>query len=166
MITFSTTWQDYPDRESLAVIVYIPGCKHNCKGCHNPDLIEPEDLVNPNVIDELDVMLKSNKTDKVVLSGGDPLFNRDIAYVILDYCNRMGHKVCIYTGYTYKEAVKRICGNSFNFLKCGRYEDHRRQDAGKDMEKFVLASTNQELYDGTGKLLSSNGVYYFGNTKE
>ena len=32
------TFLDYPDCESHAIIVYFPGCHHNCKGCHSPKL--------------------------------------------------------------------------------------------------------------------------------
>ena len=57
--------------------IYFAGCKHKCKGCHNPeswkfdqgDEYEPEELARK-------VLSYGNK--KITLSGGDPLYQVDL----------------------------------------------------------------------------------------
>jgi len=162
MIAMQANWQDYPDKDSLAITLYLKGCIHNCKGCHNKSNMDITLGNNiPLLLEKLPSIMERNKTDKLVLSGGDPLYNYDDTRLILQLAEKMNWCVCIYTGYDYKEAIERIGDNFYTYLKCGTYQRDKAQPSYKSMKVFQLASTNQELYDFSGNLLSVNGSYYF-----
>lgn len=109
------TFSDFPDPNSLAVIVSFYGCTFNCKGCQNPGLQEkdPECAVSWfNVFNDIKNYCARCNTKKVVLSGGDP-FCRDIKedlndmLLLVSTLQTNGYTVCVYTGSTI-EAVEEI----------------------------------------------------------
>lgn len=165
------TFLDFPDNHSIAVIVFLEGCIHNCKGCQNPLLQNTriEDFVNKeNLVSKILNYCKRSGTDKVVLSGGDPFYNkRDCMYVI-DKLVESNIQVCVYTGYDINKVEEFYSSSKFNkpqYLKCGSYrEDLKVTDYGKTEEKFVLVSSNQKFYkleDNEYKLISDENVLYF-----
>ena len=157
-----TTWLDYPDNYSLAVIFYTYGCIHKCKNCHNLALQTPVLAYSKELLKEILMYCKRNNTNKLVLSGGDCLLkgaNLDLTNSIIDqYKNQLD--ICIYTGYDI-DYVKANVHQGFKFVKCGKYEENLKIESEKTDDFLQLASTNQELYDANYKLLSTNGRYYF-----
>lgn len=163
---FSTTWQDYPDSESLAVAIYILGCRHNCYGCSNKEL---QKFTHPKAklftlepfIKEVKKALYENKTNKLVLLGGDALHPTNIKFIkaFLE-CVGSEIEVCIYTGHNLHWVQKNKV-KGFKFIKCGKYRKDLKQESKKTDNYIQLASTNQELYDRDMKLISKNGKYDF-----
>ena len=158
-----TTWQDYPSPEDVAVIVYFKGCTHNCKGCHSPGLQTFHDdyLVSLN---EILHYLSVNKTQKLVLSGGDPLAPVNVQYskYLLEYMP-VYVDTCIYTGYDLNY-IKHHYIKHFKFIKSGTYKEELAQVSGKNSKKITFASRNQVLYSKDLTQISDKGVYHF--TKE
>ncbi len=152
------TFLDYPDNESLAVIVFTEGCSHGCRGCQNAEYQNQrkESAVSREAF--LDMILercRRNHTNKVVFSGGDPLYHsngddqlRDIIDVI-DYLEGNGYSCCVYTGYDFEEVerIYRKYGNGRRtplYFKCGRFVDSLRdKESGKTDDGMTLATTNQ-----------------------
>lgn len=115
-------------------------------------------------------------TNKIIFQGGDPFYkhNKDVVEFILErfrskYNDK--YKFCVYTGYDIKECVETL--KVFpDYLKCGTFKQELYQEPGKDREKLVFASTNQELYECITNnkdfvsinKLSDNGIYYFNKT--
>lgn len=162
----NVSFLDYPDSGSWAVVVYIMGCNHNCPGCHNPQF---QDISNINKdIKEVSLqsfneylakLMKKHRTNKLVLSGGDPLAPYNVNFV-REFLNSTKYDVCIYTGYTW-DYIKTLNLSNFKFLKCGRYLSNVSQTSEKTDEYFQLASKNQKLYNSNFELLSKDGRYYF-----
>ncbi len=162
----STTWIDYPDNESVAVIIYFVGCDHNCYGCHNPDFQHESTALNSIEMNVSDILYltknvtQSYHTDKIVFSGGDPLHPNHRSQVrhLLKELN--SYNVCIYTGYDVTEVMKmKISG--FKFIKTGKYVSSIAQKSYKNDEMLVLSSQNQQLYDSEYRLLTDLGIYKF-----
>ena len=151
------TFLDFPNSEDIAVILFTYGCSHNCMGCQSPSLQDPfggevfskEDLLNL-ILDRC----KGNATNKVVFSGGDPLYHTtdtnqmmDILWIV-DSLENNDYECCIYTGYTFEQVKsfypKELLGPKF--FKCGSYvESLRDKNMGKYENSFVLASRNQRF---------------------
>ena len=165
------TFLDFPDNYSLAVIVFFEGCIHNCKGCQNP-LLQTTNVRDyhdkEHVVKIITDYCKRSGTDKIVLSGGDPFYNkRDCLYVI-DKLMKLDYKVCVYTGYTIDKVNEFYNGTNYRrptYIKCGNYrEDLTVPNSGKTEEKFVLVSTNQAFYKSEGnefKIISEGNVLHF-----
>lgn len=166
---FTTTFMDYPDNESEAIIIYFYGCEHRCSKCHNlllqqyvsvPD--ESQALVNlESFNDLLTWKCERHNTRKVVFSGGDPLHPNNREFVS-EYMRKYGDKfdICIYTGYDIDEIkTMNIC--NFKFIKSGKFDSGMKIEPFKDDDCIQLASLNQKMYGYDFSLLSHDGRLYF-----
>lgn len=157
------TFLDYPDNSSLAVIVFCSGCDFDCKGCQNKELRNPdqgEDLTYQEIISIIEEQAKRSRTNKIILSGGDPLACNNIRTTENILNNMKGYNFCVYTGYDI-DYVKRNDIKNFKFIKCGNYIEDKKITSYKDDVGIQFASTNQKLYDENYNLLSENGYYKF-----
>lgn len=160
-----TTWLDYPDNESLSVIVCMMGCDNGCPFCQNPEFQNPNHLEDTkdydvdSFIKELQEWCKRNRTNKVVLSGGDPLSCYNINFT-KEFLEKSSFEVCIFTGHSV-EYCKNNNVKGFKFLKCGYFDNNNKRESKKTDTYIQYASPNQKLFDENYCLLSENGVYYF-----
>jgi anaerobic ribonucleoside-triphosphate reductase activating protein len=152
------TFSDYPSKEDMAIICYFYGCEHNCKDCHNKELQKSEDK-NILYVEDLIKFCKRNNTNKIVFSGGDPLFGDNLLITKL-FCKELkkDYNICIYTGYP----IEYVDFDGFKFIKCGKYDINNKQKSLKNDNFIQFASTNQNLYDCNKKLISNKGRYEFG----
>jgi organic radical activating enzyme len=162
-----TTWTDYPDNYSQSIIVYTIGCIHGCIGCQNPDLQSVDYSTNTVCVDDskqlatiLEKESKKHKTNKVVFSGGDPLFDSNINTLREFLDKNTVFDICIYTGYDISYVKKNGIEN-FEFVICNKYNHKLKQQSCKTDKYISFASTNQKLYSKNYSLLSKNGIYYF-----
>ena len=92
---------DYPGK--LAATVFLAGCNFRCPFCYNAELVLPEKIKKQTKIPEKDFFgfLKSKKglLEAVVICGGEPLINKDLASFIKKI-KKMGYKVKIDTNGT------------------------------------------------------------------
>lgn len=171
ILPLTTSFLDYPDNHSLAVVVYFAGCTHNCSGCINPELqnfeYEKAEKVTWNnrwaLKTSIQLACKSNHTNKIVLTGGDCLHpdNYKFTQYLLKSLSK-NYDFCIYTGYTLYDFLKReINPNRAKFIKCGKYDETQKQQSRKTDDYIQLASKNQEIYDSDYNLLSEDGRMYF-----
>lgn len=161
IVEIGLTFTDYPSLEDWAVIVYLSGCINNCPNCQNKALQDPNVGDSIASVDELYNRIKksckSNETNCVVFSGGDPLFssNRIILKEFLDkYSDEFN--ICIYTGYPI-EFVKEFNLKGFKFIKCGKYDENLKQPSYKYDSEMQLASSNQNFYNDKYERISENG---------
>lgn len=104
-------FESIADGDGVRVVIFFSGCKHNCKGCHNPishdfDAGVPfgEDIQN-NIINYI---VNTPFISGVTLSGGDPMF---LADEILPFVKKLKStvqniNVWIYSGFTFDEIIK------------------------------------------------------------
>lgn len=93
------------DGEGLRTSIYFAGCKHHCKGCHNPeswDFNGGKDMT----IDEIFKIIEENKFN-VTYSGGDPLFqNLDDLVILSKKIHNIDLNIWLYTGFTIENLKK------------------------------------------------------------
>lgn len=161
----TASFLDYPDNESLSLVVYVLGCEHNCKGCHNPNLqnwnydVGVAEFTLEEFQKEINFLANKHHTDKVVFGGGDPLYPKNIEFV-KRFLNTTKYDVCVYTGYGVEYVIYHAVKN-FKFIKCGKYNIKLSQKPEKTDDYFILASKNQKLYDSNLELLTKDGIYYY-----
>jgi organic radical activating enzyme len=165
MVFYDTTFSDYPDPINIAVIVFLSGCSHNCKGCQNPALQKIHEKFseqkNKQIVEKIKKLCKDNNTNKVVLSGGDCLNDCNISTTkkILNELSE-DFDIIIYTGYSIEEVHKKgITG--YKFIKCGKFDCNNIQPVKKTDEYIQFVNKTQNLYDHSEKQISANGRYYF-----
>lgn len=163
------TFLDYPSPDDSAVILFLPGCSHNCLGCQNPKLQELHEEwtyeEEQEILQNLQRLCFRCDTNKIVLSGGDPLSpcNRNLTICI---CELLGknpvykYDICIYTGYDIEE-VKKMELSGFEFIKCGKFDAHSMRESKKTDEYIQFVNETQNLFDKNFNQISKNGRYYF-----
>ncbi len=103
------TKDDMLNGSGLRVVLWVAGCSHKCKGCHNPITWDPNSGVefDEEAKKEIFNELEHSYITGLTLSGGDPLYvgNRS---VILELVKEVKVKfptknIWLYTGYKYEE---------------------------------------------------------------
>ena len=131
-------------------VFFSQGCKHNCKGCFNPDT---HDFLGGEEMD-MDELIKDvldNPMIKgVTFSGGDP-FERaeEFAYMASKF-KEHDLNIWSFTGYTYEYIMNNLDNrigwrellNSLDVLVDGRFEESKMED-----ELKFRGSSNQRLID-------------------
>lgn len=157
---------DWPNPEDGCVVIFFSGCKHNCPGCQSPDLQNFETGFEISVEDLIGLVkeeLAKQRTDKLALSGGDPLYQGKLVNEFLISLKKEKPEVqtIVYTGFEFEEVLTVL--STFDFVKTGVYREDLKQTSMKNNERMVLASTNQKIWTSSGELLSKDGVIEFKN---
>ncbi len=142
------TKDDMLNGDGLRVVLWVAGCEHCCKKCHNPDTwdihggLEFDEAAKQEIFDEL----KKPYVSGVTFSGGDPLhiMNRstigDLAKEIHE--KFPGKTIWIYTGYEWEDVCNLPYIRYFDVLIDGEYKDVLR-----DVNLPWRGSSNQEVID-------------------
>ena len=97
-VLFETT----ADGEGLRTSIYFAGCKHYCKGCHNPQSWDMNGGYEVT-IDYLLDLIKDDEFADVTFSGGDPLYQCDAVTELARRIKEETDKtIWCYTGFTYE----------------------------------------------------------------
>ena len=147
---------DFINGEGVCVSLWVQGCPHHCKGCHNP---EQWDFNGGNEIDidilinEILIAIEANGIQRnFSILGGEPMAQRNISNTlyILEQIKKHFPKIKTYvwTGYTIEELLslynKEILQN-IDILIDGRFILEER-----DITLKLRGSKNQRiLYKGT-----------------
>ena len=93
------------DGEGLRTSIYFQGCRHHCKGCHNPQTWDL-DGGHEVEIDYLMDLIKDDEYADVTFSGGDCFFQIDAAVELARRIKEETNKtIWCYTGFTYEEIL-------------------------------------------------------------
>jgi len=111
------TAPDINNGNGIRVTLWVAGCTHKCKGCHNSWTwnYEQGKVLSKefnNICDKLGEWLKKDYVEGLTISGGDPLdqsneslyeLNSLLRWVKLNYPKK---NIWLYTGYVYEELNK------------------------------------------------------------
>ena len=147
---------DFINGEGVCVSLWVQGCPHHCKGCHNP---EQWDFNGGNEIDidilinEILIAIEANGIQRnFSILGGEPMAQRNISntlYILEQVKKHFPNiKTYVWTGYTLEELLslynKEILQN-IDILIDGRFILEER-----DITLKLRGSKNQRiLYKGT-----------------
>lgn len=145
----------------LRRVFFSQGCKHNCKGCFNPDTHDFSGGEERDMDELIQDVTENPMIKGVTFSGGDP-FERaeEFAYMAKQF-KKHGINVWSYTGYTYEyimENIYKVPGwkdlmDNLDVIVDGRFEEDKQEDALR-----FKGSSNQRIIDvkasmGSGKLI-------------
>lgn len=103
------TKEDMLNGDGLRVVLWVAGCNHQCKGCHNPITWDENGGLpfDKEAEDELFEALDKPHIDGITFSGGDPLFpaNRsEVLRLVKKTREKFPQKtIWLYTGYKWDD---------------------------------------------------------------
>lgn len=151
------------DGPGLRLTVFLQGCPHHCKGCHNP---ETWDYFGGKLVDTDDIIAMMDRNpmlDGLTLSGGEPFLQSLQCNRLAVAAHRRGLNVWCYTGYTLEEIQDCLDHLPLSLLYYidvlvdGPYIESQRT-----LELPWRGSRNQRLIDVQESLRQGKAVEYGG----
>ena len=142
--------ESYVDGPGIRFTVFVQGCPHHCKGCHNP---ETHDFNGGRLADVDKIFGKITKDPLikgVTFSGGEPFCQPEPLNYLAGLLKKKCYHVMSYSGYTFEELLKMSEENSdikgllekLDILVDGRFELSQRS-----LDLKFKGSRNQRLID-------------------
>ena len=145
------------DGPGLRFVVFVQGCLHKCKGCHNVstwDINCGEEWTSDRLLDELD---KNPLTKGVTISGGEPFLQSSALLDFAKGVKERGMELAIYSGFTFEELC--MDEKKLELLKlCDVLVDGRFEIGKKSLDLKFRGSSNQRVID-VKKSLAENKVF-------
>ena len=145
----SITTSDVNNGLGCRVTLWISGCTHHCKGCHNRQTwkFTSGKTYTPHVEEVLFNEIDRPYIKGLTLSGGDPLDSPDgVLELLQHFRDRFGDAkdVWIYTGYTYEYCLEHFKDilDLGDILVDGMYDCSKR-----DTSLAFRGSSNQRIID-------------------
>lgn len=97
------------DGDGIRFSIYLSGCRHGCKGCHNPESWNPlagKPLTREKIEEMISAINSNPLLDGITFSGGDPFYSpEEFLSLIREFRERTQQNIWCYTGYTYEELL-------------------------------------------------------------
>lgn len=138
------------DGPGFRYVLFVQGCPHHCKGCHNPESWDPAGGYEMTVGDIWDEIQAKPNIKGVTFSGGEPFEQAKALLDLAKLLKGMRYSVMSYSGYTLEEleakaeddpAVGELLG-MLDILVDGRYEEKLR-----NLTLVYCGSENQRVID-------------------
>lgn len=145
--------------EGCRVVLWVAGCEHKCKGCHNSFTWDPYSGQPFDDCAMRELMQKVSKThiDGLTLSGGDPMYltnRQQIADIAKAVKCSIGKSIWMYTGYEFSEIKDEPVLNYIDAIVDGKFVEELKGGC-----KWA-GSSNQKLWrkvDGVWKVSENGG---------
>ncbi len=155
------TKDDMLNGDGLRVVLWVAGCNHNCRECHNPFTWDIRGGIpfDEKAKNELFEELGKPYVSGITLSGGDPLHpdNRaDISTLIDEISEKFPRKtIWLYTGYLWEEINTLPLIKKTDVLVDGEFIVEM-----KDVKKHWAGSSNQRVIDVMPTLMTGTVVLH------
>lgn len=147
------TSPDVNNGKGCRATIWVAGCSHNCKGCHNV-FAQNYNIGKPlmTCFDKLDNIINKSYMQGITISGGDPLDQsenslKELMYFLYEFKDKYPKKdIWIYTGYTISELKDKHSQyideilNIIDVLVDGPYIEEKR-----DLTLPFRGSSNQNI---------------------
>lgn len=117
-------------------VFFSQGCKHNCKGCFNPDTHDFSGGEERDMDDLIDDVLDNPIIKGVTFSGGDPMERAEEFAYMAEKFRENGLNVWSFTGYTFEYILEHLEDrsgwrefiNNIDVLIDGRFDETKMDD--------------------------------------
>lgn len=151
---------DVTNGKGIGLVFFVQGCLHHCKGCHNPETWDFNGGLEftQEVLNEIiDYFKKNLQVTRLTLSGGDPIFNSEVALVVAKNIKeiRPDVKIWTYTGYLFEQIKEYHLLKYTDVLIDGPFILEKR-----DISLPFRGSSNQRIIDVKKSLEKGEIILY------
>lgn len=104
------------DGPGIRFTVFVQGCPHNCKGCHNPQTHDFEGGTVTTTEKILEKIKGNPLLDGVTFSGGEPFCQAEALADLGREIKKLGLDIITYTGYTFEKLFEERDQNHWGDL--------------------------------------------------
>ncbi len=104
------------DGPGLRFTIFVQGCPHRCKGCHNPQTHDFDGGEPADTEELLERIRRNPLLDGVTFSGGEPFCQAQPLAELGRKVHALGLNTITYTGFTFEELYKRRNENGIGEL--------------------------------------------------
>ena len=159
------TYPDMNNGDGLRAVLWLSGCSHHCYNCQNPQTWDYNSGIffDEFAKKELFAELEKNYISGLTLSGGDPLYEKNLNEVldlIIEIKNLYQKNIWIYSGYTWNQIMFPIVTGELNFQRdeiinkrkkivslCDVLVDGKYIESQRDTSLKWRGSKNQRVID-------------------
>ncbi len=148
------------DGNGLRYTIFVQGCPHHCKGCHNPQTHSFDGGKEVSISDLFETITSNTLLDGVTFSGGEPFAQAKPLVELADLVKQNTNlNIVTYTGYTFEEIITSnnpdwiALLNSTDILIDGKFIEDL-----KSYELRFRGSSNQRYIDVKQSLLQHKVV--------
>ena len=157
---FGSEQNSIVDGPGIRMAIFMQGCLHKCKGCHNPTSWPIYGGIRMDTEEFKKEMAKDPLLTGITLSGGEPFLQPLAALDLARAAHQRNLSVWCYTGYTYEqilewEDARKDLLREIDVLVDGPFEEDK-----KSLEIPWRGSTNQRLIDVKESLKKGEVVLY------
>lgn len=144
-------------------VFFAQGCKHNCKGCFNPDTHDFSGGEEKDMDELIEDVLDNPFIKGITFSGGDPFEQADkFAYMAKKF-KEHDLNIWSYTGYKYEDILKNKDYHKgwnelikyIDVLVDGKFEEDKKEEGLK-----FRGSSNQRIIDVQKSLKENKVILY------
>ena len=139
------------DGPGLRMVIWTQGCKHNCKGCHNPQTHSLDGGYEVDTKEIIDKMASLKLQQGITLSGGEPFLQPAALAEIAKEAHNINLNVWSYTGFTFEELIDKKNPLYFENMELLKYVDvlvdGKFEIDKRDISLLFRGSSNQRIID-------------------
>ena len=147
---FGTANDSIVDGPGLRYALFVQGCTHNCKGCHNPGSHALDGGTLRDTDEIFEEIKKNPLLDGVTFSGGEPFLQARALSRLAEKIKGLGLNIYVYSGFTFEQLVEgKNAENAWgellshvDFLVDGKFEEDK-----KHYTLTFKGSENQRIID-------------------
>jgi anaerobic ribonucleoside-triphosphate reductase activating protein len=146
---FGTADDSIVDGPGIRFAIFTQGCKHCCRGCHNPEA-QPFDGGNNVTVEELWQKIEGNPlVSGITLTGGEPCEQPTPLIELACRAHEKGLNVWAYSGYTYAQLMAGTPSDDARELArvCDVLVDGLFIESQQSHELKWRGSSNQRIID-------------------
>ena len=157
---------DVSDGPGVRVALYVSGCLHHCRGCHNRDAWDYKygSKFTSNEIKMILSRLKFEQISGLSILGGEPLDpkNRNDVFSIVEIVKDMcpDKTIWIWTGYTWEEIMKTNIIPKDILEKIDVIVDGKFIQSERNITLKYRGSANQRVIDVKETIKNGSITYY------
>ena len=155
------TYSSSVDGTGFRDVLFVAGCPHRCKGCHNPETWNFKSG-NEATIEEVFTLLTKSSITNVTFSGGEPFCQaKPLSELAKKIKKETEKNIWIYSGFTFEEIISDK--EKLELLKeCEVLVDGRFEENKKGLNLKFKGSENQRIID-IKESLKANEIVLYGN---